>query len=190
MTRACIYAYADQHPSVIVPSGHIFISLSASSVLKLKNVPRGVPDELLLDALVARWRSGIASTRRKGPDWQVTLHGNPWTAKGDLAFAARRIVVVLFQILGEAVRAPCPSVSFLFVLRAFRIRVPVIDQPYRSLLTNRDIITYQQCHPPASPQALQRSSSDAHLHSTPPISSVSPSPAHGGRYTSSTPPRS
>lgn len=72
-------------------------------MLKLKHVPRTIPDNVLLDAMVALWRSGIQSSQRKGSDWQINLHGSPWTCKGELGFQARRLVVVLFQILGDSV---------------------------------------------------------------------------------------
>ena len=85
--------------------GHIFMSLSSSNVLKLKHVPRSVPDNVLLDPLLSVWRNGILDHRRSRSDWQVTFNGAPWTCKGELGFQARRIVVVLFQILGDAVRS-------------------------------------------------------------------------------------
>lgn len=79
------------------------MSLSSSNALKLKHVPRTVPDNLVLDAIVAIWRNGIQSSQRKGSDWQIILHGAPWTCKGELGFQARRLVSVLFQIVGDSV---------------------------------------------------------------------------------------
>lgn len=94
----------NSYPPLYHSQGHIFISFSASGALKLKHVPRGVQEPVVLDAILARWRSGIQSSRRQGADWQINLHGDPWTCKGEMDFQARRIVVIVFQILGDAVR--------------------------------------------------------------------------------------
>jgi len=87
------------------------MSLSSSNVLKLKHVPHNIPDNVFLDPLVSIWRYGIHDHRRTRSDWQITFHGAPWTCKGELGFQARRIVVVLFQILGDAGYNHVSSVS-------------------------------------------------------------------------------
>ncbi|KAF8320272.1 hypothetical protein DL93DRAFT_2073775 [Clavulina sp. PMI_390] len=82
--------------------GHIFVSLSGSNVIKLKHVPRSVADDALIDPIVRIWGSGVQSSHRKGKDWQIILHGSPWTCKGEMEYQARRLVVILFQLLGDA----------------------------------------------------------------------------------------
>lgn len=89
-------------------SGHIFLSLSGANTIKIKHAPPTLPDKVLYELIKARWTEGFESYRREGPDWQITLKGQPWTCKDPrLAFQARRVVTLLFKLLGNSV---CHSV--------------------------------------------------------------------------------
>lgn len=68
---------------------------------------------MVYELIVARWSEGLESYRRQGPDWQIELRGQPWTTKEQVAATqARRLVTLLFKLLGNSVRVPSPFSGF------------------------------------------------------------------------------
>lgn len=99
----------------------------------MKNLPATIPENILYELIGSKWSEGIESHRRQGSDWQITLKGTPWTTRDPAAsWQARRVVTLLFKLLGNTVRLGGPP--FAWSSRSNIFLLMVFFSPTRSFL--------------------------------------------------------
>lgn len=79
---------------------HIFLSLRGSNELLVRNIAFLSTTEELKEKIPAMWPAGATSEATQ-TEWKIRFSGSPWSATGQDAVLAQRIIIRVFWILSN-----------------------------------------------------------------------------------------